>query len=297
MELVRTKRFFYFLLICCVGFLFVACAGEKVSNEFKQDYTSITNLHKELNEKHGKTASYFANIAIANEDYDKAYKLLHNECLVGSVLACLNAYYIGEERALSEYDSVQFARELQESIKKSASACNGGESLGCVNVFFAFDALNDNDAFITNSTSGILNSLNNDSVMDKALNLTKRECASDDATSCFYYARMLRSMDTYADVENYVNKALDLGFVLAPFVHLPTQSPLTIDYFKRACALDEALSCRYAAFWFDKYEGDSRSAKQYYAKSCKLGIESSCTETHKTQGSLDETGSPNINRR
>lgn len=297
MGLIRTKRFFYFVFACCVVALFAACAGNVANNEFKQDYSSITNLHKEMNEKHGKTSSYFANVAVANEDYDKAYKLLHDECLQGGVLACLNAYYIGEERALSEYDSVKFARELQDSIKKSAAACSGGESLGCVNVFFAFDALNDNDNFITNSTYDILSQLNNDSIVDKALSMTKKECASDDAASCFYYARMVRSMDSYADVESYIDKGLDLGFVLAPFVHLPTQSPLTIDYFKRACALDEALSCRYAAYWFDKYEGDSRSAKQFYAKACKLGIESSCSDSRKNKAPLDETGSPSINRR
>lgn len=286
------------LFLCCVA-VYVGCAGNKVSNDKNIDYSALVNLHKEMNEKHGKTSSYFASIALANEDYDKAYGLYYNECKMGSVIACLNTYYIGEERALTAYDSVAFARDLESSVEKSLAACRNNESIGCVNAFFAFDTLNDDVTFITNVTSLALEGQNNDSIMDKALNLTKKECQNDDATSCFLYSRMLRNIDNYADVDFYINKELDLGYVLAPFVNLPTQSPQSIAYFQRACTLDEALSCNYLAYWFDKYERDSKRAKEFYQKACNLGINNACLDTKKSSKTkeLDEVGAPVLNKR
>lgn len=287
----------FYMIFSSIAIFFISCASKNAETTINEDFSGIVALHKEMNDKHGKTSSYFANLAIANENYDQAYSLLYKECKVGSTMACLNAYYIGEERALSEYDSQSVARDLQSSVRKGISACSNNESLGCVNVFFAFDALNDNDDFVTSNISSILNTQNNDRIIDKALNLTKQECANNDATSCFYHARILRSMDNYANVEEYINKGLDLGYVLSPFVYLQTQSPLNVDYFKRACSIDEALSCRYVAYWFDKYEGDSKRAAQFYKKACSLGIDSVCTENKKQKSQIDEVGAPSLQRR
>ncbi|MWV62980.1 hypothetical protein DCO58_01300 [Helicobacter saguini] len=293
---------FYSIFLCSVS-VFVGCAtfekfGE-FSNKESQDYSGIVQLHKEMNDKKGKTSSYFASIAVANEDYDKAYGLYYIECKMGSVVACLNAYYIGEERALSAYDSAAFARDLDKSIKQSISACSDNESMGCANVFFAFDALNDDDDFITDVVSTSLKGQNNDKIMDKALYLTQEECDKNDATSCFLYARMSRSIDNYADVDSYINKGLDSGYVLAPFVHLPVQSPQTIDYFQRACTLNEALSCNYVAYWFDKYERDTKRAREFYKKACTLGVDSACLENkiESNKPKTDELGAPVLNRR
>ncbi|WP_245945681.1 SEL1-like repeat protein [Helicobacter didelphidarum] len=292
-----------FLYGLCGFFLlfFLACTSNsnpKHSQETDNDISGIIQLHKNMNEKHGKTDGYYANLAVADGDYDKSYQLHYQECKLGSVIGCLNAYYIGEERSLRAYDSDSFAIEFDNSIHKSIHACKKNESLGCVNLFFAFDVLNDDDEFVKNIATEALDGHNNDMIVDKALNMTKKECEQDDATSCFFHARMLRIMDSYADVEYYIDKGLDLSYVLAPFVRLPMQSPQTIDYFKRSCALNEALSCRYVAYWFDKYEDDTLKGKQFYKKACNLGLNSACEEATKpVRVQTDELGSPVINRR
>lgn len=287
------------VIICGVITLFAGCAANSsVDNYLDEDFSGIVNLHKEMNEKHGKTSSYFASIAIADGDYDKGYGLYYKECKEGSVIACLNAYYVGEERSLAMYDSSAVARDLDKSVRQSIAACQNNESLGCVNVFFAFDTLNDDNTFISNITSAVLEGRNNDAYVDKALNMTKKECQQGDATSCFYHARMLRSMDEYTNVDSLIETGLDLGYVLAPFVRLPMQSPQTIDYFKRACALDEAISCRYMGYWFDAYEGDKAKSREYYKKSCKLGLSSACDDEKATNKvKTDEVGAPVLNRR
>ncbi|RDU61202.1 sel1 repeat family protein [Helicobacter sp. MIT 14-3879] len=282
-------------LICFV----TACAtkDEAKLNEDKISINKMIALHEDMNKKHGLTTSYSANIAVANDEYDKAYKLYYNECRNGSTIDCLNAYYIGEERALEEYNSQIFARQLAISVKQSLKACKSNVSLGCVNVFFAFEALDDNDEFITNAISPVLEGVNDERIVDKTLNLTKKECKNDDATSCFYRARVLRVIDNYADVEYYIDKGLELGYAIAPFVRLPSQSLQNIGYFKRSCALNEALSCRYVAHWLDKYENDYTRAKEFYQKACKLGLESACVESSKGKAQVDELGSPVIKRR
>lgn len=282
--------------------LFIACAGvsHDKENEKESGGGEITALHEQMNAKHGMTASYYANIAIADEEYDKAYMLHYQECKAGSVIECLNAYYIGEERALSNYDSAEFARRLTESIMQSGKACKKNESLGCVNLFFAFEALDDNNEFLKQIIMPYVENYNDEMIADKALSLTKKECVKDDATSCFFHARMLRIIDHYADVDYFVTKGLDLGYAIAPFVRLPMQSPQTIDYFKRSCALNEALSCRYVAYWFDKYENNKALAKSFYQKSCKLGLQSACGDARKTSTTpqeVDEVGAPVIKRR
>lgn len=285
-----------------VALFFVACASHSTTTNNKDDndgFESIVAMHKQMNAKHGMTAGYYANIALADEEYDKAYQLHYKDCINGSVIECLNAYYVGEERALSNYDSAKFAEDLVKSIQQSTKACKKDESLGCVNLFFAFEALDDNNEFLKGIILPHVKDLNDELIVDKAFNLTKKECANDDATSCFYYARMLRIIDHYADVDYYVSKGLDLGYVLAPFVRLPMQSPQTIDYFKRACALSEALSCRYVAYWFDKYENNKSLAKDFYQKSCKLGLQSGCDEGRKSkeEAEVDEVGAPVIKHR
>ncbi|RDU73742.1 hypothetical protein CQA66_00730 [Helicobacter aurati] len=258
----------------------------------------IVALHQTMNEKHGLTTSYFASIALANDEYDKAYKLYYQECAKGSTIDCLNAYYIGEERALAEYNSQIFARQLAKSIQQNLKACKNDISLGCVNTFFAFEALDDNEEFLTNTIFPVLEKINDEHIADKTLNLTQKECEDDDGTSCFYHARVLRVIDNYADVEYYIDKGLKLGYALAPFVQLPLQSPQTIGYFKESCQLNEALSCRYVGYWLDKYENDQAHAKSFYQKACKLGLESACIESHKSpQIPKDELGSPVIPRR
>lgn len=291
-------RIFPFLIALFLS----ACTGifGNKTNENESSIDEITNLHKVMNEKHGMTSGYYANIAIADEEYDRAYALHYQECKAGSVIECLNAYYVGEERALSNYDSAEFAKNLTESITKNAKACKKDESLGCVNLFFAFEALDDNNDFLKQIIVPYLRGYNDELIADKALNLTKKECAKDDATSCFFYARMLRIMDHYADVDFYVTKGLDLGYAIAPFVRLPMQSPQTIDYFKRSCALNEALSCRYVAYWFDKYENNKALAKSFYQKSCKLGLQVACDEMRnpsKTSQEVDEVGAPVVKHR
>lgn len=295
---------FLFGIAIFASFSMVGCGmfgggGATASKSEDLDFSGISTLHQEMNEKKGKTSSYFASISVANGDYDRAYSAYYVECKMGSVIACLNAYYIGEERALSAYDSAAFARDLDTSIQKSIVACDKGESLGCANVFFAFDTLNDNDEFITGVVSASLAGQNNDRFVDKALSMTQKECKANDATSCFLYARMMRSIDNYADVDSIINQGLDLGFVLAPFVYLPTQSPQTINYFQRACTLDEALSCNYVAYWFDKYERDNKRAKEFYKKACGLGVASACDEGKKSTKEIetDEIGAPVLNRR
>lgn len=258
----------------------------------------IVALHQTMNEKHGLTTSYFASIALANDEYDKAYKLYYQECEKGSTIDCLNAYYIGEERALTDYNSQAFAKQLAKSIQQSLKACKNNISLGCVNTFFAFEALDDNEEFLTDTISSVLEKVNDEHIADKTLNLTQKECESNDATSCFYHARVLRVIDNYADVEYYIDKGLDLGYALAPFVRLPLQSPQTIGYFKRSCELNEALSCRYVGYWLDKYENDQTHAKGFYQKACKLGLESACIEANRpSQIQKDELGSPIVPRR
>lgn len=286
-----------------MALLLIACAGN--SNVDKDDdkegvAEEIAALHAEMNKLHGKTSGYYANVAIADEEYDKAYGLHYKECKLGSVIECLNAYYIGEERALSNYDSAEFAEDLTKSIVKNGKACKKGESLGCVNLFFAFEALDDNNEFLKQIIAPSLKHYNDEMIVDKALNLTKKECERDDATSCFFHARMLRIIDHYADVDYFVTKGLDLGYAIAPFVRLPMQSPQTIDYFKRSCALNEAMSCRYVAYWFDKYENNKNLAKSFYQKSCKLGLQVACDEMGKTSKAapqVDEVGAPVIKRR
>ena len=54
----------------------------------------------ETNKTTCKTSGYYANVAIADEEYDKAYGLHYKECKLGSVIECLNAYYIGEEKGI-----------------------------------------------------------------------------------------------------------------------------------------------------------------------------------------------------
>ena len=284
----------FYVLFFAFAFIFTPPAFAK-KKEPKEDITPIVELHQKMNEKHGKTASYYANLYVADGEYDKAYKYYMDECKLGSVMSCLNAYYIGEERALAMYDSPAFVEALQKSIRVSIAACKQGESLGCANVFFAFDALNDENDFITNAVQESVDGFNNESLVDKALKLTKQECGNDDATSCFLYARMQRSIDNYMDVEEYIDKGLDLGYVLAPFVHLPMQSPQTINYFKRSCSLNEALSCKYVAYWFDKYENDTIRANEFYKKACNLGLNSACDNARKSKkAKLDEMGSPTL---
>lgn len=297
------KRINVTIFAVLIALLLVACAGKSsVDNDSdKEDAVEeIAALHANMNKLHGMTPGYYANIAIADEEYDKAYGLHYKECKLGSVIECLNAYYVGEERALSNYDSIDFAKQLTESIAKNAKACKKGESLGCVNLFFAFEALDDNNEFLKQFIAPSLKNHNDEIIVDKALNLTKKECEKDDATSCFFHARMLRIIDHYADVDYFVTKGLDLGYAIAPFVRLPMQSPQTIDYFKRSCALNEAMSCRYVAYWFDKYENNKSLAKNFYQKSCKLGLQVACDEMNKASKNtqkVDEVGAPIIKRR
>lgn len=278
-----------------ISLLFVACVQSPKKTE---DTSGIVALHDDMNKKHGKTPSYYANLAVADGDYDKAYGLYYQECRQGSVIACLNAYYIGEERSLTAYDSVAFGNQLAKSIRQSIEACKHNISLGCVNLFFAFETLDDDDEFVKNIVMPNLKGHNDEQIADKAINMTKKECQQDDAASCFFHARILRTIDHYADVEYFIDKGLDLGFVLAPFVRLPMQSPQTIDYFKRSCVLNEALSCRYVAYWFDNYENNSTRAKEFYKKACSLGLSTACDESRKPLYiQTDELGSPIINRR
>ncbi len=297
---IGVQSFKFFIYSTIIAFLF-ACASNNVGNTdgSGEHLDDLTLLHKAMNAKHGRTDSYYANLAVADGDYDRAYVLHQKECVQGSVIECLNAYYVGEERALSNYDSMNFAQQLVNSVEISYKACKRNESLGCVNLFFAFEALDDNNEFIKSIIAPSLEHYNDEIIADKALKLTKKECESDDATSCFFHARMLRIIDHYADVEYFVNKSLDLGYILAPFVRLPMQSPQTISYFKRSCALNEALSCRYVAYWLEKYENNKALAKEFYQKSCKLGLQSACDEMRKVKSGdkVDEVGSPIINRR
>lgn len=285
-----------------MALFFSACAG--IFGSKASDKEALANeiraLHEAMNAKHGMTSGYYANVAVADEEYDKAYSLHYQECKAGSVIECLNAYYVGEDRALSNYDSTEFAKNLTDSITKNAKACKKDESLGCVNLFFAFEALDDNNEFLKQIIAPFLEDYNDEMIADKALSLTKKECEKDDATSCFFHARMLRIIDHYADVDYFVTKGLDLGYAIAPFVRLPMQSPQTIDYFKRSCLLNEALSCRYVAYWFDKYENNKTLAKNFYQKSCKLGLQIACDEMRKTSNvsqDVDEVGAPVMKRR
>lgn len=284
-----------------MSLLLIACVGKfKMDNkQDKEDLEQISALHADMNRLHGRTPGYYANIAIADEEYDKAYSLHYKECKLGSVIECLNAYYVGEERALSNYDSIEFSKQLTESIVKNGKACKRGESLGCVNLFFAFEVLDDDNEFLKQIILPYLQDYNDEEIVDKALKLTKKECDKNDATSCFFHARMLRIMDHYADVDYFVTKGLDLGYVIAPFVRLPMQSLQTIDYFKRSCAMNEALSCRYVAYWFDNYENNKNLAKNFYQKSCKLGLQAACYDmkASKNTQKVDEVGSPTIKRR
>lgn len=276
----------------------IACGNNnEITPNTHENIDGLIQLHEAMNTKHGKTQSYYANLAIADGDYDKAYSLRYQECKQGSVIECLNAYYAGEERALPAYDSVVFARQLAKSIRQSLYACKQNVSFGCVNVFFAFEALDDDDDFIKNIIETTLKGHNDEMIADKALKLTKKECENNDAASCFFYARISRIIDNYADVKYYINKGLDLGYVLAPFVQLPIQSPQTLDYFKRSCSLNEALSCRYIGYWYEKYVNDKKNARVFYQKACKLGIASSCDNARKPlQVQVDEVGSPVLNR-
>ena len=285
-----------------IALFFSACASVSSNNKNEKEVGAdeITALHGTMNSKHGMTSGYYANVAVADEEYNKAYSLHYQECKAGSVIECLNAYYVGEERALSNYDSTEFAKNLTDSIAKNAKACKKNESLGCVNLFFAFEALDDNNEFLKQIITPYLEDYNDETIVDKALSLTKKECEKDDATSCFFHARMLRIIDHYADVDYFVTKGLDLGYAIAPFVRLPMQSPQTIDYFKRSCALNEALSCRYVAYWFEKYENNKTLAKNFYQKSCKLGLQVACDEMRKSSKAtqeVDEVGAPVIKRR
>lgn len=298
-----TRIFGVFSLLMALFFSACAVVSSNKADDGESKESAVNEikaLHNAMNARHGMTPGYYANIAVADEDYDKAYLLHDKECKAGSTIECLNAYYVGEERALSNYDSTEFAKNLVDSIAKNAKACSKDESLGCVNLFFAFEAMDDSDDFLKQVMSPYLKDYSDGMTTDKALNLTKKECEKDDATSCFFYARILRIIDHYADVDYFVTKGLDLGYAIAPFVRLPMQSPQTIDYFKRSCALNEALSCRYVAYWFDKYENNKTLAKNFYQKSCKLGLQVACDEANKSQKAqqdVDEMGAPVVRRR
>ncbi|STQ86135.1 hypothetical protein LS73_007610 [Helicobacter muridarum] len=289
------------LLGIFIMFFAVACFKQNTpqhQDDAELDTSEITKLHQEMNEKNGLTNGYFASIAVANDEYDKAYKIYYEECKKGSTISCLDAYFIGEERGLEEYNSEMFTKDLEASVKRSLKACNENISLGCVNTFFAFESLDENDEFLREILYPILEKVNDEHITDKALNLTKKECENDDATSCFYHARILRSIDSYADVDYLVDKNLNLGYALAPFVLLQQQAPQNLAYFKRACDIDEAVSCRYVGYWLEKYENDLSGAKQFYKKACDLGLEQSCIDASKpaTQ-KKDELGAPVVPRR
>ena len=287
-------------LFHCVGafflfFFMVSCASKSavVAEDDDISYDGIVALHKDMNDKRGLGSTYHASVAVANEEYDVAYRLYHRECISGSTMDCLSAYFIGEERALSEYNSEAFAELLATSIRRSLRACKDGVSLGCVNVFFAFEAMDDEGSFLYSVISPVLENVDDESIADKTMKLTKKECDEDDATSCFYHSKVLRAMDPYANVDPFIEKGLELGYALSPFVRLPLQSPQTVEYFKQSCGLDEALSCRYVGHWLDKYDNDQENAKIYYKKACDLGLESACMDSSRpTHEAIDEVGAP-----
>lgn len=279
--------------------LIYGCSATKTSAvRNNPHYTELSNMHTELNEKHGRTNSYYATLAAADGYYEKAYALHYKGCKRGSVIECLNTYYVGRYRSLSAYDSKAFANDLKESLDRSLSACDRDISYGCANVFFAFEALNDDDDFISSIITPELSKYSDERIANKALNLTQKECDNNDATSCFLYATILRTMDNYADIGALLQKELKLGYVLAPLI-LINSGAKNIDYFQSICDLDEPLSCRYAAFLFEKYEKDTKSAIKYHKKACSLGMSSSCDDINRIENAnkKDETGSPVIERR